>query len=99
MHNYWAAADAGLAINPTAFATQMESAIVWGLCGALKERVTMENGVVQQSNFHEYELLRMAEMPEIKVEIITGSGADPEHGGRARRALHARRRWRTRSSR
>jgi len=81
VHNYWAAADAGLAINPTAFAGQMESAIVWGLSSALKERVTMVNGVVQQSNFHQYELLRMSEVPEIKVEIITGAAPIPSMVG------------------
>jgi isoquinoline 1-oxidoreductase beta subunit len=81
VHNYWAAADAGLAINPTAFAGQMESAIVWGLSCALKERVTMVNGVVQQSNFHQYELLRMSEVPEIKVEIITGAAPIPSMVG------------------
>jgi isoquinoline 1-oxidoreductase beta subunit len=81
VHNYWAAADAGLAINPTAFAAQMESAIVWGLSCALKERVTMVNGVVQQSNFHQYELLRMSEVPEIKVEIITGAAPIPSMVG------------------
>jgi isoquinoline 1-oxidoreductase beta subunit len=81
VHNYWAAADAGLAINPPAFAAQMESAIVWGLSCALKERVTMVNGVVQQSNFHQYEVLRMAEVPEIKVEIITGAAPIPSMVG------------------
>jgi isoquinoline 1-oxidoreductase beta subunit len=81
VHNYWAAADAGLAINPTVFAAQMESAIVWGLSCALKERVTMVNGVVQQSNFHQYELLRMSEVPEIKVEIITGAAPIPSMVG------------------
>ncbi|MGH8690871.1 MAG: molybdopterin cofactor-binding domain-containing protein [Burkholderiales bacterium] len=81
VHHYWAAADAGLAINPTAFAGQMESAIVWGLSCALKERVTMVNGVVQQSNFHQYELLRMSEVPEIMVEIITGAAPIPSMVG------------------
>jgi isoquinoline 1-oxidoreductase beta subunit len=81
VHNYWAAADAGLAINPTAFAAQIESAIVWGLSCALKERVTMIKGVVQQSNFHQYELLRMSEVPEIKVEIITGQAPVPSMVG------------------
>ena len=81
VHNYWAAADAGLAINPPAFLAQMESAIVWGLSCALKERVTMVNGVVQQSNFHQYELLRMSEVPEIKVEIITGAAPVPSMVG------------------
>ncbi|HYN11009.1 MAG TPA: molybdopterin cofactor-binding domain-containing protein, partial [Burkholderiales bacterium] len=76
VHNYWVAADAGLAINPEAIKAQIESAVVWGLSGALKERVTMVNGVVQQSNFHEYQILRMAEVPEIHVEIL-GSGGPP----------------------
>jgi isoquinoline 1-oxidoreductase beta subunit len=81
VHNYWAAADAGLAINPPAIMAQMESAIVWGLSCALKERVTMVNGVVQQSNFHQYELLRMAEVPEIKVELIRGAAPIPSMVG------------------
>jgi len=81
VHNYWAAADAGLAINPTALANQVESAIVWGLSTALKERVTMVNGQVQQSNFHQYELMRMSEVPEIKVEVITGAAPIPSMVG------------------
>ena len=76
VHNYWLAADSGLAINPTAFTAQMESGIIWGLSHALKERVTIVNGVVQQSNFHDYQVLRMSEAPQIRVEILT-SGAAP----------------------
>jgi isoquinoline 1-oxidoreductase subunit beta len=76
VHNYWAAADAGLAVNPGAFSAQVESAIVWGLSCCLKERVTMAKGQVQQSNFHEYQIMRMAEVPQIKVEVLT-SGASP----------------------
>ena len=72
VHNYWAAADATLAVNPGAFAAQVESAIIWGLSAALKERVTMVNGVVQQTNFHEYEVMRMAEVPAVHVEVLTG---------------------------
>ena len=62
VHNYWAAADAGLAVNPAAFSAQVESAVVWGLSCCLKERVTMAKGQVQQSNFHEYQIMRMAEV-------------------------------------
>jgi isoquinoline 1-oxidoreductase beta subunit len=72
VHNYWAAADAGLAINPSGIAAQIESSIVWGLSGALKERITIVNGAVQQSNFHEYEIMRMAEVPAIEVEVLRG---------------------------
>ncbi len=81
VHNYWAAVDAGVAVNPPAMTAQVESAIVWGLSGALKERVTMVNGVVQQSNFHDYNILRMAEVPEIKVEILTGGAPIPSMAG------------------
>jgi isoquinoline 1-oxidoreductase beta subunit len=72
VHNYWSAADATLAVNPGAFAAQVESAIVWGLSSCLKERVTMVNGVVQQSNFHQYEVMRMSEVPAIHVEVLSG---------------------------
>jgi isoquinoline 1-oxidoreductase subunit beta len=72
VHNYWVAADAGLVINPAGFAAQVEGAVVHGLSAALKEVITVKNGVVQQSNFHEYPILRMAEVPVIKVEVIRG---------------------------
>ena len=72
VHNVWAAADATLAVNPTALAGQIESAIVWGLSAALKETVTIRNGAVQQSNFHDYPILRMSEVPAIHVEVLTG---------------------------
>jgi isoquinoline 1-oxidoreductase subunit beta len=72
VHNYWVAADAGLVVNPVGFAAQIEGAVVHGLSAALKEVVTVKKGVVQQSNFHEYPILRMAEVPAIKVEIIRG---------------------------
>jgi isoquinoline 1-oxidoreductase beta subunit len=76
VHNYWAAADAGLAVNPAAFSAQVESAVVWGLSCCLKERVSMANGQVQQSNFHDYPIMRMAEAPQIQVEVIS-SGTSP----------------------
>jgi len=76
VHNYWAVADAGVAVNPDAFHAQVESAIVWGLSSTLTERVSIRKGVVQQTNFHEYEVLRMADVPQIHVEIVT-SGSSP----------------------
>ena len=69
--NYWAAADAGLAVNPAAFKAQVESAVVWGLSCCLKERVTMVKGVVQQSNYHEYPILRVSETPAIHVDVLS----------------------------
>lgn len=74
VHNMWVAADAGLAVNPGAFTGQVESATVWGLSAALKERISIEDGAVQQSNFHDYPVLRMSETPEIHVEVLTSGG-------------------------
>jgi isoquinoline 1-oxidoreductase beta subunit len=60
----------GIAVNPDLVAAQMESGIVLGITAALKGEITFENGRTQQSNFHNYPLLRMGEMPEITVAII-----------------------------
>ena len=70
VHNYWAAADAGLVVNPAGFAAQMESAINYGLTAALYGEITFTDGKVDQSNFHDYQILRLSEAPEIDVTIV-----------------------------
>jgi isoquinoline 1-oxidoreductase subunit beta len=65
-------ADPGYAMNPDGFIAQMESGIVYGLTAALYGDITVKDGAVQQSNFHDYPALRMDEMPQIMVEIING---------------------------
>ncbi len=64
------AIDCGLAINPDMVTAQMEGGIVWGLTAALKGSIDIENGRVLQSNFDDYPLLRMDEMPQVEVHII-----------------------------
>jgi isoquinoline 1-oxidoreductase beta subunit len=64
------AVDCGQAVNPDGVAAQMEGGIVFGLTAALKARITVEQGRVQQSNFHDYPLLRMDEMPAVEVHIV-----------------------------
>jgi CO/xanthine dehydrogenase Mo-binding subunit len=49
---------------------QMEGGIVFGLSAALKGSITFENGRTQQSNFHDYPMLTISEMPEIEVHIL-----------------------------
>jgi len=61
------AIDCGLVINPDMVAAQMEGGIVWGLNAALKGSIDIENGRVLQSNFDDYPLLRMDEMPQVEV--------------------------------
>ncbi|OAO04312.1 xanthine dehydrogenase [Sphingomonadales bacterium EhC05] len=68
----YVAADAGFVVNPDGFIAQMESAIVYGLTATLYGEISIKNGAVQQSNFHDYQMLRINEMPEVEVQIING---------------------------
>ncbi|MEP6011590.1 MAG: molybdopterin cofactor-binding domain-containing protein [Parasphingorhabdus sp.] len=72
--------DVGFAMNPDGVIAQMESAIVYGLTAALYGDITVKDGAVQQSNFHDYPMLRIDEMPEVEVALING---DPERIGGA----------------
>jgi isoquinoline 1-oxidoreductase beta subunit len=76
----WCAADPGYAMNPDGFVAQIESGIIYGLTAALYGEITIEEGAVVQSNFHNYPMLRMNEAPEITVDIIN-SGAKVGGGG------------------
>jgi isoquinoline 1-oxidoreductase beta subunit len=64
------AVDCGKVVNPDTIAAQMEGGIVFGLTAALKAEATLENGRIQQSNFNNYPLLQMDEMPVVEVYII-----------------------------
>jgi CO/xanthine dehydrogenase Mo-binding subunit len=70
VHRVVCAVDCGRAINPDIVAAQMESGIAYGLTAALKSQITLENGRVIQSNFHDFPLLRMSEMPTVEVHIL-----------------------------
>jgi isoquinoline 1-oxidoreductase subunit beta len=75
VHRVVCAVDCGKVVNPEIVAAQMESAIVYGLTAALKGAITIDRGRVEQSNFHDYELLRMNEMPKIEVHIVPSTEA------------------------
>jgi isoquinoline 1-oxidoreductase subunit beta len=70
VHEFWCTIDCGLALQPDNVAAQTESSIVYGLGLALSERITIKNGAVEQSNFHDYQVLRMNQIPQIHVEVI-----------------------------
>ncbi len=70
VHRVVAAIDCGICINPAGVRAQIESGIVFGLSAALYGRVTLKDGRVEQSNFHDYPILRMNEMPQIEVHIV-----------------------------
>lgn len=64
------AVDCGLAVNPNIVAMQMEGGLGYGLAAALSGEVTLKDGVVQQSNFDDYPVLRMNQMPDVEVHIV-----------------------------
>lgn len=76
VHNMWLAVDPGLAVQPTNVLAQLEGAAVFGLSVALLEELTIKNGAVVQSNFADYPVLRMSDMPEIHTKIVS-SNAPP----------------------
>ena len=71
VHNFWSVVDPGLVIDPGNTAAQMEGAVIFGVSHALKERITITDGVVDQSNYHDYPILRMTETPEVHVKILS----------------------------
>ena len=70
VHNYWVAADPGLAVQPENVLAQLEGGVVWGLSVALLEQLDVKDGAIVQTNFHEYPVLRMSDMPEIHTSLI-----------------------------
>jgi isoquinoline 1-oxidoreductase beta subunit len=75
VHNHWVAADPGIVIHPENAVAQLESAVVYALSGALFEEVTIKNGGVVQTNFHQYPVPRMSDMPEIHARVIPTDNA------------------------
>jgi len=67
------AVDCGIAVNPNIVEMQMESGIGYGLSAALSGAITLKDGVVEQSNFHDYPVLRINQMPRIDVHIVASS--------------------------
>jgi isoquinoline 1-oxidoreductase subunit beta len=64
------AVDTGLPINPDTIVAQLEGGLIFGLTAALYGEITLKNGRVQQSNFHDYQMLRMNQVPPIEVHVI-----------------------------
>lgn len=66
----WCVVDCGIVVNPDTVRAQMESGIVFGLSAALYGEITIKNGRVEQTNFGDYRVLRINEIPEIDVRIV-----------------------------
>lgn len=72
VHRVVVAFDCGLVVNPLTVEAQLQSAVAFGLSAALYGQVTFKDGRVQQSNFHDYPVLRMNEMPWVEVHLVPG---------------------------
>lgn len=73
VHKIWAAIEPGVAMQPKHLMQQARTGIAYGVGMALRERISIKAGVVQQSNFYDYPVTRASEMPEIEVRIVSGS--------------------------
>jgi isoquinoline 1-oxidoreductase beta subunit len=80
VHRVVCAVDCGMTVNPNIVRRQMESAIIFGLSAALYGKITIKDGRVQQSNFHDYPVVRMNETPQVEVHIVP-SGEKPSGVG------------------
>jgi isoquinoline 1-oxidoreductase beta subunit len=75
VHKVWFAAEGGIVVQPVAAKSNVESGIVWGLSSALRERLTLRDGAVEQSNFGDYNVMRMSDMPqEMHVAFVDSDG-------------------------
>jgi isoquinoline 1-oxidoreductase beta subunit len=70
VHRVTAAVDCGLAVNPLAVEAQVQGSVAYGLSAALYGQLTLAGGAVQQSNFHDYPVVRMYDMPHVEVHIM-----------------------------
>jgi isoquinoline 1-oxidoreductase subunit beta len=74
VHRVVSAIDAGHVVNPLTIELQTESAVVFGLTAALYGEISIKDGRVEQTNFHDYPMLRLAEMPQVETVIVPGDG-------------------------
>jgi isoquinoline 1-oxidoreductase beta subunit len=70
VHRVICAADCGVVVNPAGVIQQMESGIAFGLSAALQGAIDLKDGRVQQSNFHDYPVLRLNQMPAVEVHLV-----------------------------
>jgi hypothetical protein len=93
--NFWAALDAGIAVQPINLAAQTEGSIIYALGHVLREKIDIEDGRVLQSNYSDYQVARMSDVPHIEIKV---SRLKPSYGWRrGRRAagcLRVRQRYR-----
>jgi isoquinoline 1-oxidoreductase beta subunit len=79
VHNMWCAIDAGVAVQPRNLAAQTEGSIIYGLGHVLREKIVIKDGHVLQTNYTDYEVTRMSDVPNIEIKVV--STDNPPSGG------------------
>jgi isoquinoline 1-oxidoreductase beta subunit len=79
VHRVVSVLDCGTVLNPNIAANNIEGGVAWGLSAAFKSEITFDRGRVVQSNFHDFQILRLSEMPDVEVYFVD-SGARPLGG-------------------
>src|SRR5581483_11909397 len=77
-HKVWMAVDGGLVVQPDAAKANVESGILYGISNVLNERVTLKDGKVEQSNFNDYQLMRISDTPEVLEVAFVDSDLPPK---------------------
>jgi isoquinoline 1-oxidoreductase beta subunit len=81
VHNFWAAMDCGLTVNPDGARAQVEGNVMWGVGSSLLEEMRVENGRIPVGNFDTYPLLTMKQAPHVEVELLEAGDGIPRGVG------------------
>ena len=81
VHKIWSVADFGFIHNLSATENQIQGSVMDGLSQLMYAKITFENGAVQQSNFHQYPMLRMSKAPEVDVHFLQPANVSPSGSG------------------
>ena len=74
MHHIYAATDPGYAVNPQQIEAQVSGSFVYGLSAMLYGKCTVKDGAIEQTNFDTFPSMKMAEMPDVSVEVMPSGG-------------------------
>jgi isoquinoline 1-oxidoreductase beta subunit len=83
VHRVVSAVDCGLAVNPDSVRAQIEGGINYALTPVLSGEISVKAGAIEQSNFHNYQVLRMKDAPDIEVHLLPGEGTPSDGVGEA----------------
>jgi isoquinoline 1-oxidoreductase subunit beta len=84
LHRITCVMDCGIVVHPSAVKAQIEGSIAWGLSSCFLNEITLREGRVEQSNFHDYPLLRMPQLPPLAIQLLT---SDLPPGGAGEEAV------------